>query len=78
MQWKIILYRNPSGDHPVQEFIDSLEIKAQSKVQDSIKLLREFGIRLGSPHIKKFKGTIVFERQNYALFSFSQKASSSP
>lgn len=47
-QWKVISYRSLSGDYPVQQFIDSLEIKAQSKVQDTVKLLREFGIRLGS------------------------------
>lgn len=60
-QWKIILYKSLSGDYPVQEFIDSLEIKAQSKVKDSIKLLQEFGIRLGLPHVKKLTGTQLWE-----------------
>ena len=59
--WKVILYRSPSGDHPVQQFIDGLEIKAQSKIQDAIKLLREFGIRLGPPHVKKLTGTDLWE-----------------
>lgn len=59
--WKVILYRNPSGAYPVQEFIDSLEIKAQSKVKDTIKLLAEFGIRLGLPHVKKLTGTDLWE-----------------
>ena len=40
-KWKVILYRTANGDYPVQEFVDSLEIKAQSKVKDSIKLLQE-------------------------------------
>ena len=60
-QWKVILYRSPSGDHPVQQFLDGLEIKAQSKVQDAIKLLKEFGIRLGPPHDKKLTGTDLWE-----------------
>lgn len=60
-QWKVILYRSLSGDYPVQQFIDSLEIKAQSKVQDTIKLLREFGVRLGLPHVKKLTGTELWE-----------------
>ena len=60
-KWKVILYRSPSGDHPVQQFIDSLEIKAQSKVKDTINLLREFGIRLGLPHVKKLTGTDLWE-----------------
>lgn len=33
-KWKIILYRSSGGDHPVQKFLDEIEIKAQSKVQD--------------------------------------------
>ena len=60
-QWKVILYRSPSGDHPVQQFLDDLEIKAQSKVQDAIKMLREFGVRLGLPHVKKLTGTDLWE-----------------
>lgn len=60
-QWKVILYRTSSGDYPVREFIDGLEIKAQSKVEDSIKLLQEFGIRLGLPHVKKLTGTELWE-----------------
>jgi len=60
-KWKVILYRSPSGVHPVQQFIDSLEIKAQSKAQDAIYMLQEFGIRLGLPHIKKLTGTDLWE-----------------
>lgn len=59
--WKVVLYKNPQGDTPVNEFILSLEIKAQSKVRDTIKLLQEFGIRLGLPHIKKLTGTDLWE-----------------
>lgn len=60
-KWKVILYRTSTGDYPVKEFIDSLEIKAQSKVKDSIKLLQEFGVRLGLPHVKKLTGTELWE-----------------
>src|SRR3989344_2457239 len=59
--WKVVLYKNPQGDTPVNEFIFSLEIKAQSKVRDTIKLLQEFGIRLGLPHVKKLTGTDLWE-----------------
>ncbi len=60
-QWDVILYKTPTGDAPVREFILSLEVKAQTKVEDSIKLLREFGIRLGLPHVKKLTGTELWE-----------------
>ncbi len=60
-QWKVTLYRSPSGDYPVQQFIDELEVKAQSKVRDTINLLAEFGIRLGLPHVKKLTSTNLWE-----------------
>ena len=60
-QWKILLYQTLQGDSPVKEFIDSLEQKAQAKVYDAINLLRSFGIRLGSPHVKKVTGTEIWE-----------------
>lgn len=49
-KWIVVLYKNPNGDIPVRQFIDSLEIKVQSKIRNTISLLREFGIRLGLPH----------------------------
>lgn len=60
-QWKIQLYRTPQGDSPVKEFIDNLELKAQAKVRNTINLLRDFGTRLGSPHVKKLTGTQLWE-----------------
>lgn len=60
-KWKIMLYKTPQGDAPVKEFIDSLELKAQSKVRNTINLLRDFGTKLGSPHIKKLTGTQLWE-----------------
>lgn len=60
-QWKILLYKTPQGETPVNKFILSLELKAQSKVYSSIKLLRTFGVSVGSPHIKKLTGTELWE-----------------
>lgn len=59
--WKIDLYRNPQGKVPVQEFIYSLELKTQTKVRNAINLLKEFGLKAGSPHVKKLKGTEMWE-----------------
>lgn len=60
-QWKIELYKTLQGDSPVREFILSLDLKAQSKVRNSIKLLQAFGIRLGLPHVRKLTGTDLWE-----------------
>ena len=60
-KWEILLYRSPNGNFPVQDFIHSLAYKAQAKVRNVIKLLAEFGIRLGHPHVKKLTGTDLWE-----------------
>ena len=60
-RWKILLYRTLQGESPVKEFIDNLELKTQSKVRNTINLLRDFGTRSGSPHIKKLIGTQLWE-----------------
>lgn len=60
-QWKILVYTNPRGDSPVKEFIDSLELQTQARVRNTINLLKEFGTRLGSPHVKKITGTELWE-----------------
>lgn len=59
--WKIQLYETLSGDSPVKDFIDSLEGKAQTKVYNTIELLKEFGIKLNTPHVKKLTGTNLWE-----------------
>ncbi len=60
-QWKILLYKNLQGEVPVNEFILSLELRVQAKVRNSIKLMKSFGVSVGSPHIKKLKGTELWE-----------------
>lgn len=60
-KWEILLYRTENGHSPVEDFINSLEIKTQSKVRDSINLLQQFGIKLGLPHFKKLTGSQLWE-----------------
>lgn len=60
-QWEIFLYSTPLGNTPVKDFIDGLDIKAQAKIRNTIALLREFGISLGLPHVKKVTGTSLWE-----------------
>lgn len=60
-EWKVYLYKSPQGDIPVNEFILSLEPKTESKVRGVIRLLKTFGINIGSPHVKKLIGTDLWE-----------------
>lgn len=60
-QLNIEYYESPTGDKPVEEFINSLEKKAQDKIVRTLELLVEFGIRIGLPHAKKLTGTPLWE-----------------
>lgn len=59
--WHIEYYESSSGDKPVENFINSLEEKAQTKITRTLELLEEFGIRIGLPHAKKLVGTPLWE-----------------
>lgn len=60
-KWKIVYYKTASKNSPVEEFIDKLDVKAQIKVSDTFDLLKEFGINLSMPHVKKVAGTPLWE-----------------
>ena len=74
MEFKVFLTEE------VIEFIDSLPIKAQAKIERSIQLLREFGFMLPMPHSKqltKFKKLkelrVTLVNNIYRLFYFHLK-----
>lgn len=60
-KWKIELYENTKGDKPVEEFFDSLEVKAKLKINHAIELLEAFGLAGGYPHVKKLTGSDLWE-----------------
>lgn len=60
-KWKIFLYDLPSGSSPVRSFIESLEEKARGKIYTALELLKEFGLFVGPPHVKKLTGTRLWE-----------------
>ena len=60
--WNIVYYQTPQqSSSPVQDFIQSLDMKTRTKVANSLNLLEEFGIKLSSPHTKKLIGTDLWE-----------------
>ena len=44
--FKIEFYRLPNGNAPVEEFLDSLDVKMRVKAVNSLLLLEELGTRL--------------------------------
>ena len=56
----IEFYETSSGRRPVEEFLDSLDIKTRVKALDSLTLLEEFGNKLREPY-SKFMEDGIFE-----------------
>lgn len=51
-----IEYYVENAKSPVVEFLNKLNSKEQAKILREIDLLQDFGLFLGSPHIKKLEG----------------------
>ena len=60
-KWKIKVYESPGGDKPVEEFLKSLDEKAQLKVSRTLDHLEEFGLEGAHPYAKKLTGTTLWE-----------------
>jgi hypothetical protein len=52
MLWNIEYYKSGNGKFPVEEFINSLEVKSQARIAKTLDLLEEFGIELGMPYTR--------------------------
>jgi len=51
-------YRTGSGRSPVKECIDELPVPDQAKVHAHIRILEEYGHRLGMPHVERIEGRL--------------------
>ncbi len=58
---KVIYYISLSGKNPVQEFINSLEIKQRVKIRRLLLNIQEYGLTSIVAHIKKLSGTPLWE-----------------
>ena len=54
--WKVDFYETKDGKSPVEEFVTTLPIKDQLKVNKVIHLLRSMGIKLHMPHSRVIEG----------------------
>lgn len=54
--WQIEFFTTSRGTSPVIKFLDKLEPSARAKVDNFLKLLREFGPHLSLPHAEPLKG----------------------
>ena len=59
--YKVTFYTLPSGKSPIEEFILSSNKSIRSKIARQIKYLKEFGLTLTNPNLKKLTGTKLWE-----------------
>jgi len=66
MSWIIEFYETENGHKPVEDFLDSLEIKMRAKAAKEIVILKEFGINVKEPYSKHLKDGIFELRIKFA------------
>jgi phage-related protein len=57
-EWSILFYVEDNGNRPVQEFLTSLDRKAQARFDWSIEQLRIRGAQAGEPLVRHIEGKI--------------------
>lgn len=60
-KWQTEYFFSGSGNSPVYEFTESLDMKVRSKIKNTLWLLKDYGPSLGPPHSKKLTGTKLWE-----------------
>lgn len=54
--WTIEFYADARGKSDVLEFLNGLQSRERAKVRNHLRLLREFGAKLGMPHARPLTG----------------------
>ncbi|MBR4576027.1 MAG: type II toxin-antitoxin system RelE/ParE family toxin [Clostridia bacterium] len=57
-QIKAEMYDLPDGTYPIQDFIESLDIKMKTKVLWTVKVFEQFGTELREPYSKYLRDDI--------------------
>lgn len=57
-EWQIRFYEDYRGRSPVLEFINRLPTRDKAKITNTLRLLEEFGTRLGMPHARPIEGKL--------------------
>lgn len=64
--WETEFYETESGNKPVEEFLDSLDVKMRTKAVKDILLLKEFGTQMREPYSKPIREGIFELRIQFA------------
>lgn len=56
--WHIEIYKDAQGRQPVVEWLESLGVKHEARVRQTIGLLATFGLTLAEPYCRHLRGKI--------------------
>lgn len=59
--YKITFYTPPGKSSPIENFLESLNLKQEAKVTRVFSYLREFGLSRSIPNLRKLSGTPLWE-----------------
>lgn len=57
-EWSLVFYVEDSGNLPVKEFLNKLDIKTQARFIDSIERLRQRNIQAREPLVRHLQGKL--------------------
>lgn len=66
MNWAIEFYETEDGYNPIEDFLDSLNIKMRAKAVKEIEILKELGISIKEPYSKHLRGGVFELRIKFA------------
>ena len=66
MRWEVWFYQSVRGDSPIEDFLDTLPIKAKTKCIAYMEALEEHGFELPRSFIAKVRGSIWELRPEWA------------
>jgi phage-related protein len=56
--WTVENYIDARGRSPVEEFFNQLAANDRARIDQTIRLLEEFGLQLGPPYVKHLEGKL--------------------
>jgi phage-related protein len=57
-EWAVVSYRDARGRIPVDDYLDTLQVKDRARVLRTIGLLEEYGPTLRMPHARHLRGKV--------------------
>lgn len=60
-KWQIVYFSSPVGEIPVRDFLNKCLPKTKAKAFRIFLTIKEYGLQLVIPHLKKLTGTPLWE-----------------